>query len=87
LNTFECCNKIGKPGGAGEDGDARRKAREAHSPRGDSEEAGEESGVRRQGREGATNFSKRKPSSLTHRLDNVLLHPFIGIAIYISSFT
>lgn len=84
---LECCNKIGKPGGAGEGGDARRKAARLTLPRGDSEEAGEERWrLADRVEKEATNFSKRKPSSLTHRLDNVLLHPFIGIAIYILLF-
>ncbi len=85
--VLECCNKIGKPGGAGEGGDARRKAARLTLPRGDSEEAGEERWkLADRVEKEATNFSKRKPSSLTHRLDNVLLHPFIGIAIYVLLF-
>ena len=84
---LEYCNKVGKPGGAGEGGDARRKAARLTLPRGDSEEAGEERWrLADRVEKEATNFSKRKPSSLTHRLDNVLLHPFIGIAIYVLLF-
>jgi len=84
---LEYCNKVGKPGGAEEGGDARRKAARLTLPRGDSEEAGEERWrLADRVEKEATNFSKRKPSSLTHRLDNVLLHPFIGIAIYVLLF-
>lgn len=78
----EACDGAGVPGGGRNGGGARLQL-----PRGESEEAGEErwrlaDTVEKQ----ATNFSKRKPSSLTNRLDNVLLHPFIGIAIYIVLF-
>ena len=84
---LEYCSAIGKPGGAEEGGDARRKAARLTLPRGDSEEAGEERWrLADRVEKEATNFSKRKPSSLTHRLDNVLLHPFIGIAIYVLLF-
>ena len=84
---LEYCSTIGKPGGAEEGGDARRKAARLTLPRGDSEEAGEERWrLADRVEKEATNFSKRKPSSLTHRLDNVLLHPFIGIAIYVLLF-
>ncbi len=34
----------------------------------------------------ATNFERRKKSRLTDRLDNILLHPYLGILIYILAF-
>lgn len=34
----------------------------------------------------ATSFASRKQSGITHRLDNILLHPFIGIILYIAAF-
>ncbi len=81
-HILECCRGIGK-----RDGASRSKAGRLTPPRGDSEEAGEERWkLADRVEKEATNFSKRKPSSLTHRLDNVLLHPFIGIAIYVLLF-
>ncbi len=77
----ELCDGIGKPAPAG------AGAASLRLPGGDSEEAGEERWkLADRVEKEATNFSKRKPSSLTHRLDNVLLHPFIGIAIYVVLF-
>lgn len=56
-------------------------------PVGDSEEAEEERWrIADRIEKAVTNFSERKPSSLTHRLDNVLLHPFLGLAIYVLLF-
>ena len=78
-HILEYCNNTGKPADTG--------ARRLTLPEGDSEEAGEERWkLADRVEKEATNFSKRKPSSLTHRLDNVLLHPFIGIAIYVLLF-
>lgn len=81
-HILECCRGIGK-----QDGASPSKAGRLTPPRGDSEEAGEERWkLADRVEKEATNFSKRKPSSLTHRLDNVLLHPFIGVALYILLF-
>ncbi|MFI5324042.1 MAG: ferrous iron transport protein B [Thermodesulfobacteriota bacterium] len=56
-------------------------------PLGDSEEAEEERWkIADSVEKKTTNFSDRKTSSTTHRLDNVLLHPYLGIVIYILLF-
>lgn len=56
-------------------------------PEGDTEESEDERWrLADRVEKGVTNFSERKPSSLTHRLDNVLLHPFLGIALYVLLF-
>ena len=56
-------------------------------PEGDTEEAEEERWrIADRVEKAVTNFSERKPSTLTHRLDNILLHPYLGLALYVLLF-
>lgn len=69
-------------GEAGNGGGARARA---HEP--DSEESKDERWrIADKVEKGATNFSQRKTSGLTHALDNIFLHPIIGIAAYMLLF-
>jgi len=76
------CGRLGAAGSAGAGNGSGLGL-----PAGDSEESEDERWrFADRVEKSVTNFSQRKPSSLTHRLDNVLLHPFLGIAIYIALF-
>lgn len=74
-------------GGIGAGANGSGKGSRIRLPEGETEESEEERWrLADTVEKGVTNFSERKPSSLTHRLDNVLLHPFLGIAIYVVLF-
>jgi ferrous iron transport protein B len=78
---IESCDGAGVTGGRNGGGTVFKL------PEGDSEEAEEERWkIADTVEKKATNFSDRKTSSLTHRLDNILLHPYLGIVIYIFLF-